>query len=96
MADKVRKVASEGGLKHICMYYVYVLKCANGRLYIGCTNNLKERLERHSNGHVSATKGVLTVKLVTYTCFPNKYTTFNFEKYLKSGSGRAFMKKHLL
>ena len=30
---------------------------------------------------------------VGYT-YTNKYTAFNFEKYLKSGSGRAFLKKH--
>lgn len=95
-ADTVRKVASEGGHKHIYMFYVYILKCSNGRLYIGCTNNLKERLERHKNGNVPATKGLLPVKILAYICFPNKYIAYNFERYLKSGSGRAFMKKHLL
>ncbi|MGB9598429.1 MAG: GIY-YIG nuclease family protein, partial [Minisyncoccales bacterium] len=26
------------------MYYVYILKCANGYPYIGCTNDLKDRI----------------------------------------------------
>jgi len=30
-----------------------------------------------------------------YFAIPNKYKAFEFEKYLKSGSGRAFIKKHL-
>jgi putative endonuclease len=34
------------------------------------------------------------VELTTYIAFKNKYTAFTFEKYLKSGSGRAFLKKH--
>ncbi len=76
------------------MYYVYVLHCSNGRPYIGCTDNLKDRFERHSKGYVPATKPLLPVKLLSYFAFSDKYTAFNFEKYLKSGSGRAFMKKH--
>ncbi|TRZ64951.1 MAG: GIY-YIG nuclease family protein, partial [Spirochaetia bacterium] len=32
----------------------------------------------------------------TYITFNDKYKAFEFEKYLKSGSGRAFINKHLL
>lgn len=64
--------------------------------YVGCTRNLKERIERQSLGYVPATKQIAPIKLVNYFAFSNKYTAYNFEKYLKSGSGRAFMKKHLL
>jgi len=78
------------------MFYVYILECCNNRPYIGCTNNLRERIERHNNGYVIATKSLLPIKLISYFAFSNKYTAFNFEKYLKSGSGRALMKKRLL
>jgi len=78
------------------VYYVYLLECNKSKTYIGCTNSLKERLERHKKGYVPATKPFLPVKLVTYFAFSNKYTAFNFEKYLKSGSGRAFLRKHNL
>jgi len=78
------------------MFYVYILKCKNGRPYIGCTNNLKDRMLRHQNGHVPATKPLLPMVLISYFAFSNKYAVFNFEKYLKSGSGRAFVKKHQL
>ncbi|MBI4974027.1 GIY-YIG nuclease family protein [Candidatus Roizmanbacteria bacterium] len=74
-------------------HYVYILKCSNGKPYIGCTDNLKERIVGHNKGYVPATKPLLPVKLISYFAFSNKYTAFNFEKYLKSGSGRAFMKK---
>lgn len=77
------------------MYIVYILKCADGKPYTGCTEDLKERLQRHNNGHVPATKNRRPVKLFSYITFNNKYKAFNFEKYLKSGSGRAFINKHL-
>ena len=76
------------------MYCVYILKCSNGKPYTGCTDNLKNRIERHKNGYVPATKPILPIKLISYFAFTNKYTAFDFEKYLKSGSGRAFLKKH--
>lgn len=76
------------------MYYVYILKCNNGKPYIGCTEDLKERVERHNKGYVPATKPLLPITLTAYFAFSNKYTAFNFEKYLKSGSGRAFAEKH--
>jgi len=76
------------------VYYVYFLKCSDGRIYIGCTENLKDRVNRHQKGEVPATKERLPVKLSCYFAFSDKYTAFNFEKYLKSGSGRAFIKKH--
>lgn len=76
-------------------WYVYILKCIDGRFYIGCTDDLKDRVNRHQKGQVPATKDRLPVKLIAYFAFSNKYTAFNFEKYLKSGSGRAFLKRHI-
>lgn len=78
------------------MWYVYILLCSDGKTYIGCTNDLKDRKTRHDKGQIDATKDRLPVNLISYFAFKNKYTAFNFEKYLKSGSGRAFTKKHKL
>lgn len=77
------------------MYYVYILCCADDKPYVGCTDNLRARIERHQKGYVPATKSRLPVKLVCYFAFQVKYIAFDFEKYLKSGSGRAFLKKHV-
>jgi len=77
------------------MFYVYILETKNTGFYVGCTSDLKDRLSRHSKGEITATKGKLPIKLYAYFAFNNKYTAYNFEKYLKSGSGRAFLKKHL-
>ena len=78
------------------MYYVYILRCCDNSPYTGCTEDLKERLQRHTNGNVPATKFRLLVELIFYCAFKNKYKAFEFEKYLKSGSGRAFMLKRFL
>lgn len=78
------------------MYTVYILKCADGKSYTGCTENLEERSQRHSNGYVPATENRHPVQLITRIVFNNKYKAFEFEKYLKSGSGRAFLNKHLI
>ncbi|MDO8492064.1 MAG: GIY-YIG nuclease family protein [bacterium] len=78
------------------MQYVYILNCSDGTDYVGCTNDLKDRIDRHKHGYVPATKMRRPIKLFCYFAFQNKYTAFNFEKYLKSGPGRAFLKKHIL
>ena len=65
-----------------------------GKPYTGCTENLEERFERHMNGYVPATENRRPVQLITHIAFHDKYKAFKFEKYLKSGSGRAFIKKH--
>ncbi len=78
------------------MYYVYILMCANKRTYVGYSKDLKARIERHKNGCVPATKYLRPVNLVTYIVFSDQYKAIAFEKYLKSGSGRAFLKKRLI
>ena len=78
------------------MYTVYILKCSDEKPYTGCTENLEERLQRHNNGYVPATENRRPIRLVTYIVFDDKYKAFGFEKYLKSGSGRAFINKHLI
>ncbi|HYG15592.1 MAG TPA: GIY-YIG nuclease family protein [Bacteroidia bacterium] len=55
---------------------------------------MKERFRRHSGGKVNSTKPHLPVKLVWCCSFPDRYKAYAFEKYLKSGSGRAFALKH--
>ena len=76
--------------------YFYILRCSNGMTYVGHTANVEERLNRHIKGYVPATKNIRPVSLLTYLAFTDKYKAIAFEKYLKSGSGRAFLKKRLV
>jgi predicted GIY-YIG superfamily endonuclease len=80
----------------VAMWYVYLLKCCDGTVYTGCTNNLDDRLHRHQRGEIHYTKTRLPVELVTYIAFSDKYKAYDFEKYLKSGSGKAFSQKRLI
>jgi putative endonuclease len=75
---------------------VYILVCADGMVYTGCTNNFESRLIRHSRGEVHFTSSRLPVTVLMNIIFYDKYKAFEFEKYLKSGYGRAFQKKHFL
>ena len=75
---------------------VYILHCSDSHQYIGCTNDFEERLARHENGYVNFTKSRLPVSVIVTIEFRDKYKAFEFEKYLKSGSGRAFSKRHFL
>ena len=75
---------------------MYILKCSNGKYYTGCTSNLESRLDRHRKGLVHFTKDKLPVELVSYIAFADKYKAYEFEKYLKSGSGIAFRNKRLI
>ena len=78
------------------MWYVYTLKCKDITHYVGCTSNLKKRIDAHKKGDVISTKHKLPVKIVVCTAFPEKYKAYYFEKYLKTNSGRAFSKRNFL
>jgi putative endonuclease len=78
------------------MWYVYLLRCNDEKIYTGCTGNLENRLANHCKGRVSFTKTRLPVELITYIAFKDKYKAYYFEKYLKAGSGKAFAKKRLI
>ena len=78
------------------MYHVYILQCSDSTYYIGLTDNIKKRLSEHRHKMSRYTKGRLPIRLVWMGTFRNKKLAVKFEKYLKSGSGNAFMKKRLV
>jgi predicted GIY-YIG superfamily endonuclease len=77
------------------MWLVYILKCNDDSSYVGCTTDVNRRINEHNSKKVQYTRDKTPVKLVTYISFSDKYKAFEFEKYLKSGSGRAFLHKRL-
>jgi len=78
------------------MYYVYILKLNNGKIYTGSTPNLKERLKEHNQGKCKSTKDLKPVKLIWFCAFRNRLLARRFENYLKTGSGQAFRNKRLV
>lgn len=77
-------------------YSVYILKCANTKYYTGYTTNITKRLIAHSKGEVAFTKDKLPVTLIHLSLFIEKQKAYDFERYLKSGSGIAFRNKRLV
>lgn len=75
---------------------VYLARCKDQSVYVGCTSNIEERIKRHNNKEVKYTADKLPLSIEVQVSFTNKTKAYQFEKYLKSGSGRAFMYKRLL
>ena len=79
------------------MFYVYLLRSDGSpdHSYIGLTDDLKARFAKHNEGGSTHTAKHRPWRLVTYLAFSTREQAAEFEKYLKSGSGRAFAKKRL-
>ena len=76
--------------------YVYILETEDAQHhYVGLTEDLRKRLEDHTSGRSPHTAKYGPWRLKTYIAFSDHQAAVNFERYLKSGSGRAFAKKRL-
>lgn len=70
------------------MYYFYILRSQkNGKLYLGSTPDLKERLKSHNNGENQATKPNVPYELIFYSGFQDKQDAINCEQYFKTSAG---------
>ena len=80
------------------MYYVYILKSLEypGKHYVGLTTDLKKRLRAHNDGKTIYGNKYRPWNIDSYMALSNKSKALQFEKYLKKGSGHAFLKRHLL
>ena len=77
------------------MHYVYLLKNEQGKLYYGCTVDLKKRFFEHNNNKSPATKNH-SWKLVYYEAYLNEKEAWEREKQLKfHGQAFAQLKKRL-
>jgi len=77
-------------------YAVYILKCNDKTFYTGYTTNIKSRLKAHNNKEVHYTKSRLPVELIYLSLFISKQKAYDFERYLKTGSGIAFRNKRFI
>ena len=76
------------------MYYTYVLKSINHKKgYVGITDNLERRLYEHNSGRYIYTKRYLPWELIYKEDYKSRIEARKREKYLKSASGRRFLKK---
>lgn len=80
------------------MKHVYIIRSISqlNQKYVGITADINARMKEHNSGNVPHTSKFIPWELVTYTTFFDDSKAFEFEKYLKSHSGRAFASKRLL
>jgi len=78
--------------KHV----VYVLKSAHDppNYYVGVTASLADRLADHNAGRCAHTSRHRPWTLHVAIEFAAQATALRFERYLKSGSGREFARRH--
>lgn len=77
-------------------YAVYILKCKDGSYYTGFSSNIYNRVKADKAGEVKYTKSRLPVELIHISFFKEKQKAYDFERYLKTGSGIAFRNKRLV
>ncbi len=66
------------------MFFVYILKCRDGSLYTGMTNNLEKRMEAHSSGKGSRyVRSHLPFRLVHSESFETKPEAMKRENEIK-------------
>ncbi|HEX4630995.1 MAG TPA: GIY-YIG nuclease family protein [Chthoniobacterales bacterium] len=77
-------------------FYVYLLvsEADEGTHYTGLTENLRERLRDHNRGACRHTSKNRPWRLETAIAFSSEAKARAFERYLKSGSGREFSRRH--
>ena len=77
------------------MKYVYLIRSKSHpkQSYIGITSELKKRLIVHNSGGSVHTSKFKPWEIVAYFAFSDSERAAAFERYLKTGSGRAFAKK---
>jgi putative endonuclease len=88
--------SSYGWQASLRTHYVYLLRSESRpkQQYVGLTRDLRQRLADHNKGRSPHTSKFCPWLLVAYFAFSTEGTAIAFEKYLKSGSGRAFIKRH--
>ncbi|HSV43250.1 MAG TPA: GIY-YIG nuclease family protein [Candidatus Bathyarchaeia archaeon] len=77
------------------MTTVYVIKSEHGNyIYVGLTNNLTRRLQQHFNGNSATTRAYRPFTLIYKEEFEVRQEARAKEKYLKSGSGKEWLKRN--
>lgn len=71
---------------------VYALINRNGRIYVGQTKNVEQRLQDHNLGRVFSTKGYRPWKLLYTETVADRIDARRREKYFKHGVGKEFLK----
>jgi predicted GIY-YIG superfamily endonuclease len=78
-------------------WFIYILRSQRKQfLYIGSTNHLQRRLDEHNSGLVQSTKAYRPLDMVAYVAVQSERLARELERYFKTGSGKAVLKKRIL
>ena len=77
-------------------YYVYAIKCENGSIYIGQTEDIEKRWIDHLQGKVSWTKKYNPLEIIHYEEYKTRKEALERERMLKTGFGRKWLKSEML
>ena len=78
-------------------WYVYILESlSKDFFYIGSTDNLDQRLTEHHDGSVQSTKAYRPLQVIAYVALMTEQRARELEKYFKTGSGKAVLRKRIL
>ncbi|HQH28660.1 MAG TPA: GIY-YIG nuclease family protein [Oligoflexia bacterium] len=79
------------------MHIVYLIRSIKNpsRVYVGLCSSMKNRLAEHNAGECKATAEHRPWEVDIAIYFREETKAHAFERYLKTGSGRAFSKRHL-
>lgn len=75
------------------LYFVYVLRNSNGRLYIGFTTDLERRVQQHQQGEGGWTRGRGPWELVHFETFDDRVEAMRRERNLKRGKLNQGLRK---
>jgi len=80
------------GLSEPMPYFVYILESErDGSYYIGYTNNLEERLDRHNHGRSQYTKAKVPWKLIHHEPFESRSEAMKREREIKGKKNREYI-----
>ncbi|MEX0804043.1 MAG: GIY-YIG nuclease family protein [Candidatus Binatia bacterium] len=77
-------------------WFVYALECEDGSVYIGQTEDLRQRWQQHYSGKGGRwTKGHPPIRVVHWEALPSRGKSVEREKWLKTGYGRKWLKEQI-
>jgi putative endonuclease len=77
--------------------FVYIIQSHKNRMrYVGSTSDVARRVATHNSGGSQFTAPHRPWRVLVSVEFPSGRTALRFERYLKTGSGRAFAERHFM